>query len=297
MIEHRTVRRNAFIGYLGCDEFSMLKPITEWIKADDKPFLLTVLCSITHDPYEAPNWFAEPAKEPLDRYLQAITYTDQFIAALDVELKKLNLAENTIFCVIGDHGEAFGEHNLYGHERIAFEEALRIPFCLRTGLLTEPNTKITKPVSSIDLTPTLLTMLGLGINDADFDGINALGNIPDDRKVYFSGWVQQGPAGFIEKNKKFIYYPTTEIVSVYDLTEDPCELNAIGTSPQYTEKISKNITNWQKSTIFQIDQRETGKKNLFNSWLCRWNNRVSSAKHLPQNDRKHQDNTKLTSND
>ncbi|MHC4545018.1 MAG: hypothetical protein ACYSYL_10905 [Planctomycetota bacterium] len=45
---------NAFLGYLACDEFSMLGPITEWIKAEERPFLLTILCSVTHDPYEVP---------------------------------------------------------------------------------------------------------------------------------------------------------------------------------------------------------------------------------------------------
>ncbi len=45
---------NSFLGYLACDEFSMLKPITEWIKADERPFFLTILCSVTHDPYVVP---------------------------------------------------------------------------------------------------------------------------------------------------------------------------------------------------------------------------------------------------
>ena len=68
------------------------------------------------------------AKEPLERYQQSITYTDKFLAALDVELGNLGITDNTIFCVIGDHGEAFGEHGLLGHERIAFDEVLRVPF-------------------------------------------------------------------------------------------------------------------------------------------------------------------------
>ncbi|GAH99284.1 unnamed protein product, partial [marine sediment metagenome] len=85
---------NAFLGYLACDEFSMLKPITEWIKADPvrdpkekvsngadaRPFFLTILCSVTHDPYEVPEWFATPAKGPVERYRQAIFYTDKFLA-------------------------------------------------------------------------------------------------------------------------------------------------------------------------------------------------------------------------
>ena len=58
---------NAFLGYLACDEFALLKPISEWIIADSSPFLLTILCSVTHDPYEVPEWYATPAAEPLER--------------------------------------------------------------------------------------------------------------------------------------------------------------------------------------------------------------------------------------
>ncbi len=270
---------DAFLGYLACDEFEMLKPITEWIKADKTPFFLTILCSVTHDPYEVPEWFANPAKEPIERYRQAISYTDKFVAALDVELTRLNLSDKTIFCVIGDHGEAFGEHGQLGHGRIAFEEVLHIPFTLRAPFLVEPATKVTQPVSSVDLTPTLLTLLGFDTNTADFDGLNVLGRIPDDRKVYFSGWMQQSPAGFVKANRKFIYYPTTKTVSVYDLSIDPLELIRIELPEQQVCEIAEDVIAWRKNSIFQLDQEQTGKKTLFGSWLCRWNKRVSSAKY------------------
>ena len=272
---------NAFLGYLACDEFSMLKPITEWIKADEKPFFLTILCSVTHDPYEVPEWYAEPAKEPVERYQQAVSYTDKFIAALDVELTKLNLEDRTIFCVIGDHGEAFGEHGLLGHERIAFDEVLQVPFCLRAPFLVEPGVKVSEPVSSVDLTPTLLTLLGFEIKAAGFDGVNVLGRIPADRKVYFCGWMQQSPAGFVKGNHKFVYNPTSKTVSVYNLSTDPFESVRIELPPQQAQKIADDITAWRKNSIFRLNQQRTGKKVLYDCWLCRWTNRVSRAKYVP----------------
>ncbi len=273
---------NAFLGYLASDEFSLLRPVVEWIKADNKPFFLTILCSVTHDPYEVPQWFAAPAKEPLNRYRQAIFYTDKFIAALDLELAKLNLVDKTIFCVIGDHGEAFGEHGLLGHERIAFEEVLRIPWAMRARFLIEPGTKITEAVSSVDLTPTLLTLLGFGTNNTDFDGVNVLAAIPDDRKVYFSGWMQQGPVGFVKGNRKFVYNPVSKTVSVYDLNNDPSELVRMEMPAEQAQKIAEEITVWRRNTIFKLAQQRSGKKVLFDSWLCRWNNRVCSAKYRPE---------------
>ena len=273
---------NAFLGYLGCDEFSMLEPITEWIKADESPFLLTVLCSVTHDPYEVPAWFAAAAKDPVERYRQAIFYTDKFIAALDVELAKLNLTDKTVFCVISDHGEGFGEHGLLGHERIAFEEVLRIPWVIRAPFLVGPATKVTKPVNSVDLTPTILALLGFEMEDTGFDGLNALGALPDDRRVYFSGWLRQGPAGFVKGTRKFIYDPTYKTVSVYDLGADPSELFRIELSQQEGQKVADEITTWRRNSFFRLNQQRTGRTMLFDSWLCRWTNRVSSARYRPQ---------------
>lgn len=270
---------NSFLGYLASDEFSMLKPITEWIKVEDRPFFLTILCSVTHDPYEVPEWFDTPAKEPIERYRQSIRYTDKFIAALDVELARLNLSNDTIFCVVGDHGEAFGEHGQLGHALIAFDEVLRIPFCLRAPFLVEPGVRIDKPVSSIDLVPTLLGLLGFETETVGFDGVNLFGSFPDDRKVYFSGWMQEGPVGFVQNKRKLIYNPADKKACVYDISRDPFELVRIELSEQQTRSIADEIIAWRRNTFFQIDQQRTGKKLLFGRWRCRWTNRVCSAKY------------------
>ncbi|RKY25600.1 MAG: hypothetical protein DRP62_00725 [Planctomycetota bacterium] len=273
---------NAFLGSLGCDEFSMLEPIAEWIKTDNKPFLLTIMCSVTHDPYEVPEWFAQPAEEPIERYRQTIAYTDKFIAALGAMLAELNLADKTIFCVAGDHGEGFGEHGLLGHERIAFDETLRIPLVIRCPSLVGSGLNITEPVSSVDLTPTLLGLLGFETKAADFDGVNVLATVPKDRKIYFSGWMQQGPAGFIKANSKFVYYPTSKIVSVYDLMTDPSELASIEIGQQQAQTIADEITNWRRNSVFRLEQKRTGKNVLFKVWLCRWFGRISWAKYNPK---------------
>lgn len=269
---------NSFLGYLGCDEFSMLEPITEWIKSGDQPFLLTVLCSVTHDPYEVPEWFGEPAKEPIERYQQSISYTDKFLAALDVAIGNLGVMDNTILCVIGDHGEAFGEHGLLGHERIAFDEVLRVPFCIRAPFMLESGVSITKPVSSVDLTPTLLGILGFETDSAGFDGVNMFGNFPEDRRVYFSGWMQEGPAGFIMGNQKFIYNPTNKTTCLYDLNADPNEMCRLELSEAEAKKRAEEIIAWRQGTVFRIDQKPTGKKELFERWICRWSDRVSSTR-------------------
>ena len=271
---------NSFVGYLGCDEFAMLEPITEWISSGDEPFLLTILCSVTHDPYEVPEWFGEHATEPVQRYRQTITYTDQFIAALDAELSLLNITDETVVCVVGDHGEAFGEHGQFGHERIAFDEALHVPWVIRAGDWIAPGTKITGAVNSTDMTPTLLAMFGFDVNTGNFDGVEALGNSGSGRGVFFSGWMREGSAGFVKDELKFIYNPTNKMMSLYDLSSDPFELVRQEITEQQQREVADRIIRWRKNTIFRAKQRKTGKKTLYGRWLCRWTNRVCSAKYL-----------------
>jgi phosphoglycerol transferase MdoB-like AlkP superfamily enzyme len=269
---------NAFVGYFASDEFSMLKPITEWIKADERPFCLVIMCSVSHDPYVVPKWFATPAKEPIERYRQTISYTDKFLAALDAELGRLGIAGKTILCVISDHGEAFGEHGFFAHERIMFEEALRIPWVMRAPSLLEPGAKVTEPVSSVDLTPTLLALAGFETKDAGFDGVNALGTIPADRKVYFSCWTRLGPAGFVKGSHKFIYNPANKMVCEYDLSSDPLESVRLTLPEHQAQHIAEEIIAWRKDSIFQIQQR-ADKIVLFDRWLCHSAGRVSSAQY------------------
>lgn len=265
---------NAFLGSLGSDEFAMLKPVADWIKQDSRPFFVTILCSVTHDPYEVPLSFAEPAKTPEERYKQTIAYTDQFLAALDAELTNLGLTDKTILCVIGDHGEAFGEHGLLGHERIAFDEALRIPWVIRAQSVIKSGERITVPVSSIDLTPTLLTLMGFDTSAAGFDGLNALSPLSSDRKVFFSGWLSESPVGFVKDCKKYIYYPQAGSVRLYDLKNDPFELAGTQLNESDAALLAEEILAWRAKSIFSLNQQDSGEKTLFNHWLCRWEQRI-----------------------
>jgi arylsulfatase A-like enzyme len=262
---------NCHVGYLGADEFALLAPIRRWIESDERPFLLTVVCSVTHDPYEVPDWYDELAATPPERYQQTITYTDRFLAALDVELAELGLTDNTVFCVVGDHGEAFGEHRIQGHERVAFDEVLHIAMVLRSPLLIEPGRVVDLPVSSVDLAPTILDLLGVDVQPLSFDGTNALGPLRKDRKVYFAGWMQQGPSGFVQNDSKFVYHPEQGTVTLHRLHNDPLELFGFELPEYVAQDMSQEIVDWRRETIFRIDQEETGQMELFGSWLCKWN--------------------------
>jgi arylsulfatase A-like enzyme len=142
----------------------------------------------------------------------------------------------------------------------------------------ETGVKITEPASSVDLTPTLLGLLGFETESIGFDGVDLLKPVSRDRRVYFTGWMQEGPAGFIKGDRKFIYNPTNKTTCVYNLTADPKEQNRIELPQHKANEMAEDIVAWRKSTVFRIDQQRTGKKELFSHWICRWTDRVSSTK-------------------
>ncbi len=269
-----------FIGYLGADEFAMLDPISNWVESEKTPFLLVVLCSVTHDPYEVPAWFDVRADTQEGRYLQTISYTDCFLAALDARLTELGVAEETIFCVVGDHGEAFSEHRMMGHERIAYDEVLRIAMCIRAPCLIEPGSRVSSAVSSVDLAPTILGLMGFETGPMNFDGHNALEPLPPDRRVYLSGWMQQGPAGFIRGDVKFVYDPENTTVKVFHLGTDPLELNGMELPTAEAQELSRQIMEWRRNTIFSIDEDARGETTLFGSWQSKWTGRRSKVKYI-----------------
>ena len=272
--------RKSDIGYLACDEYEFLTPVTNWIKKSDQPFFLTYLCSVTHDPHKVPEWFGQNTGKPIDLYRQTISYTDDFIETLYGKLEKANLADNTIFCVIGDHGEAFGEHGMFSHARIMFEEAIQVVWIMKAPNLITPGTKIDQATSTIDFAPTLLSVMGFDIKDGNFDGVDVLNDDLENRSVYFSCWLMQGPAGVIKGDYKIVYDSVEHNVVLYNLKIDPLELAPKQISSENADKFSEDILSWRRSMLFKLKQKRKGQKKLFDKWLCTWKDRESWAKFL-----------------
>jgi arylsulfatase A-like enzyme len=148
--------------------------------------------------------------------------------------------------------------------------------CLRAPLLIEPGRIVADPVSSVDLAPTILSLLGVEVDAIRFDGVDALAPLPH-RKVPFAGWMQQGPSGFIEGDRKFIYDPEHKKVWLYRLKTDPLELSPFDLPEYVAQAMSQEIVQWRRDTIFRLDQAETGQLDLYDDWVIKWKGRISSV--------------------
>jgi choline-sulfatase len=93
------------------------------------------------------------------RYDGEIAFTDRSIGLLLDRLSELGLAEDTIVVLVADHGEEFGEHGGDGHGRTLHREVVHVPLIIHAPGLTPK--RISRRVSSVDVLPTLLELLGL----------------------------------------------------------------------------------------------------------------------------------------
>jgi arylsulfatase A-like enzyme len=66
--------------------------------------------------------------------------------------------DNTIIVFTSDHGEQMGSHTLYG-KSVLYEESVRIPLLLQVPWLQNRKIWVTRPVSHIDLVPTLMELM------------------------------------------------------------------------------------------------------------------------------------------
>ncbi len=107
----------------------------------------------------------------LDPYLAAIAYEDSQIGRLIVHLESRRLLEDTLVVVVGDHGESLGDHGEESHGIFVYQEALRVPLIMRGPGVSAR--RVTGPVRLVDVTPTVLSLLGL--TAPDIDGTSLMG--------------------------------------------------------------------------------------------------------------------------
>jgi arylsulfatase A-like enzyme len=91
---------------------------------------------------------------------QEIAYLDDRLSDLYTFLKKLGLAEQTLFIVTSDHGDGFGEHGLFGHVFGAYNELVHIPLIVKYPAAFGLQGESRDLVQLHDLFTTLLEVAG-----------------------------------------------------------------------------------------------------------------------------------------
>ncbi len=159
-------------------------------------------------------YFINRFLKPLYLYLYdaSIRYVDEHIKKLFEHLKSIGVIDNeSIVIVCADHGEEFFERKRAGHSGTLFNVNLNIPLIFHGLKNVKPGTAIARPISLIDLGPTVLEIAGLPKEKA-FKGRSffdeterpIIGQIPDTSNPDLSGQTFLG-AAVIYRGYKLIH--------------------------------------------------------------------------------------------
>ncbi len=168
-------------------------------------------------------------------YLKTVDSMDDNVGRVIDYLKKNNLYDNTLIVYVSDQGMYMGEHGWFD-KRFMYEESMRTPFLMKLPKGIDHRQKVSEMVQNIDWAPTILDIAGVDIPE-DMDGMSLLplvqNEVPDWRDAlyyhfyaYPASHMVKRHYGIRTKRYKLIhFYEDIDEWELYDLNEDPMELN------------------------------------------------------------------------
>lgn len=99
-------------------------------------------------------------RELIHGYYASTAYVDAQIGKVVDELDRLDLTDNTIICLWGDHGWHLGDLGIWT-KHTNYEQANRIPILIVAPGTTKPNSSTMQPAETVDIYPTLCELAGL----------------------------------------------------------------------------------------------------------------------------------------
>ncbi|MBO44816.1 MAG: sulfatase [Rhodospirillaceae bacterium] len=180
-------------------------------------------------------------KKSVAGYCSLITHMDEQIGKILQKLHDLELADNTRVVYVSDHGEAVGQHGMFG-KSVGYDHSVTVPL-VACGPEIPRGQTIGDLVSHVDLFPTFLESLAVNPEpeDADLWGHSlwriAAGDIPA-RPAFCEYHAHGSKTGMFmlrRENLKLIYHVGLP-AELYDLDSDPHEMHNLADDPAYMEK-------------------------------------------------------------
>lgn len=185
-------------------------------------------------------------------YLRCVASVDDSVGRITKFLEDNGLDENTIVIYSSDQGFYLGEHGWYD-KRWMYEPSLRTPLIVKWPGVTEAGSTCDKLVQNIDMAPTLLAMGGLDSPDTmQGESLAGLlrGKEPTDwRDAIYYHYQESGGSrtqhrvakhyGVRTDRHKLIYIYEHDAWELYDLRDDPHEMNNLYGDPAQASLIAR----------------------------------------------------------
>jgi len=185
----------------------------------------------------------EPQREAIRQaQLESAVAIDEAVEAIVSALDATGQADDTIIVYTSDNGYVWGEHREFAGKDSDFEESIRVPLIIRApGLVGAPREE-SRLALNIDLAPTLAAAAGV-TPTSPVDGASLLPLLRDEASPWrtdfliehfdFSSAGLFNYAGVRTDEWKYVEYPITGEAELYDLVNDPYELDSRHADPAY----------------------------------------------------------------
>ncbi|MEQ9439210.1 MAG: sulfatase [Cyclobacteriaceae bacterium] len=199
--------------------------------------------------------FTDPQKEKdvaiwkfnryIKDYLRTIKSVDDGVGEVLDYLEENGLAENTIVVYTSDQGFYLGEHGWFD-KRFMYEQSFRTPLLVRYPKEIKAGTKIEKLVQNLDLAPTFLDYAGVETPEAmQGESFRKLvsGETEEWRDAVYYTYYEYPSVHMVKRHygvatdryKLMHFYYDVDEWEMYDLEEDPNEMNSVYDDPEYAE--------------------------------------------------------------
>ncbi|MEM7069918.1 MAG: sulfatase-like hydrolase/transferase [Pseudomonadota bacterium] len=172
-------------------------------------------------------------------YFGLCSFLDHNIGRVISALEETGQLDNTVILYISDHGEMLGNHGFWA-KSVMYEDSVGIPMIIAGPDI--PQGINTTPVNLVDVAATARQTAGIEYQSPDEDwqstSLVDLAKAPDSDRFTFSQYHDGGsPTGFYMIRRgdwKYVYYTKENPCQLFNMTEDPHELNDLGDSETHT---------------------------------------------------------------
>jgi phosphoglycerol transferase MdoB-like AlkP superfamily enzyme len=208
------------------DEFQSVEFFLNLATATKKPFLGVYYTFLGHWPYAdvPPEYQLIKPDSSRSRYINNLYAQDKIIKRIITGFEKAGKFDNTIFVIVGDHGEAFYQHpGNRVHSGESYNENIASPLIIYSPRYIISQ-RIDYPTVHADIVPTLVDTLGIPYRKEQFQG-ESLNAKPVRRYVFSYGNENTLTAVSNDLKKMQIMRKDEGGCRYFDLKRDAAELN------------------------------------------------------------------------
>jgi phosphoglycerol transferase MdoB-like AlkP superfamily enzyme len=240
--------------YIARDETQTVDFFIRRLSQAREPFLGIYISFTAHFPYFDYGEDYRIMKDDgrlISRYYNNLYLLDRMMKRIHDHLLERGLLERTILVVVGDHGQAFGQHhpNNFMHYRYSYNENLETPAIFYQPGLFKPKA-LGFPTSHVDILPTLLDAMRVSYSPVVFDGESLFDNKSKRRPIFAYGY-EESISSLDRHLIKVQYSFKKKRGWVFDLKLDPDEKNPLDCSlyPLQGEGLHRFVSDHDSSLL------------------------------------------------